>query len=210
MNARGRSASRGAGLFRWSRDRHAIVLRAGQTSAISSSARRRRSGRERHDAGHPGRQIDISIGSQFAICGVVAGLLAQEGLADAARGAGTVAAGAGDGALNGVLVARMGLPAIVVTLATMVACARGCDGRPKACGCRTCPRRSSGSASGRTGGERGRTGPAAVWAPLRVGARGGRRRVARSTRPGPMRRPRGSSASDRRRSSSRRSCSWAR
>ena len=31
------------------------------------------------------RQIDISVGSQFAICGVVAGLLARDGLADAAR-----------------------------------------------------------------------------------------------------------------------------
>ena len=30
------------------------------------------------------RQIDISIGSQFAICGVVAGLLAKAGLPDAA------------------------------------------------------------------------------------------------------------------------------
>jgi rhamnose transport system permease protein len=66
------------------------------------------------------RQIDISIGSQFAICGVVAGLLAKAGLAMPLVAAGAVLTGALLGALNGVLVATLGLPAIVVTLATMV------------------------------------------------------------------------------------------
>lgn len=66
------------------------------------------------------RQIDISIGSQFAICGVAAGLLAKTGLPMAAVTAGAVMAGAALGALNGALVAFAGLPAIVVTLATMV------------------------------------------------------------------------------------------
>jgi rhamnose transport system permease protein len=66
------------------------------------------------------RQIDISIGSQFAICGVVAGLLAKAGLAMPLAAAGAVLTGALLGALNGVLVATLGLPAIVVTLATMV------------------------------------------------------------------------------------------
>lgn len=66
------------------------------------------------------RQIDISIGSQFAICAVVAGTLAKSGLAMPFAAAGALVAGAALGALNGVLVAGFGLPAIVVTLATMV------------------------------------------------------------------------------------------
>ena len=66
------------------------------------------------------RQIDISIGSQFAICGVAAGLLAKTGIPMAFVGAGAVLVGALLGAVNGALVAFVGLPAIVVTLATMV------------------------------------------------------------------------------------------
>jgi len=66
------------------------------------------------------RQIDISIGSQFAICAVVAGMLARSGLAMPLAAAGAVATGGMLGALNGLLVAVFGLPAIVVTLATMV------------------------------------------------------------------------------------------
>jgi rhamnose transport system permease protein len=71
------------------------------------------------------RQIDISVGSQFAICGVVAGLLAREGLPMPLVAVGTMLAGAALGAVNGVLVARLGLPAIVVTLATLVAWREG-------------------------------------------------------------------------------------
>jgi len=67
------------------------------------------------------RQIDISIGSQFAICGVVAGWLAKLGLPMSLAGLGAVCAGALLGGLNGALVAGLGLPSIVVTLATMVA-----------------------------------------------------------------------------------------
>jgi rhamnose transport system permease protein len=66
------------------------------------------------------RQIDISIGSQFAICGVVAGMLAREGWPVPLAGLAAVACGAALGALNGGLVAGLGLPAIVVTLATTV------------------------------------------------------------------------------------------
>jgi rhamnose transport system permease protein len=66
------------------------------------------------------RQIDISIGSQFSIAGVVAGLLAKAGLPMPLVAAGTLAAGAVMGAVNGVFVAGMRLPSIVVTLATMV------------------------------------------------------------------------------------------
>lgn len=71
------------------------------------------------------RQIDISIGSQFAICAVVAGMLAKAGLAMPLAAAGAVAVGGLLGALNGFLVAAFGLPAIVVTLATMVGLREG-------------------------------------------------------------------------------------
>jgi rhamnose transport system permease protein len=71
------------------------------------------------------RQIDVSIGSQFAVCAVVAGLLAKAGLAMPIAAAGAVATGALLGALNGLLVAGLGLPAIVVTLATMVGLREG-------------------------------------------------------------------------------------
>ena len=65
------------------------------------------------------RQIDISVGSQFSVCGVIAGLLATAGLPMGLVAVGTVAAGAAMGAANGLLVAGLGLPSIVVTLATM-------------------------------------------------------------------------------------------
>ena len=66
------------------------------------------------------RQIDISVGSIFSICGVVGGLLAEAGLPTAFVGLGTLMAGGGLGAINGALVAGLGLPSIVVTLATLV------------------------------------------------------------------------------------------
>jgi rhamnose transport system permease protein len=66
------------------------------------------------------RHIDISIGSQFSVCGIVAGALAASGLPMPVVVIGTLAAGAAMGAVNGGLVAGMGVPSIVVTLATMV------------------------------------------------------------------------------------------
>jgi len=66
-------------------------------------------------------EIDISVGSAFAICGIVSGAAAVAGLPLFAILVVTVAAGALLGALNGALVAYAGLPSIVVTLATMVA-----------------------------------------------------------------------------------------
>ncbi len=66
------------------------------------------------------RHIDISIGSQYSICGVAAGLLARAGLPMPLVVTATLMLGAGLGAVNGVLVAGLGLPSIVVTLATMV------------------------------------------------------------------------------------------
>ncbi len=67
-----------------------------------------------------GRQIDISVGSQFSVCGVVAGLLARGGMPMPLAALGALLAGAAFGAANGVLVAGLGLPSIVVTLATLV------------------------------------------------------------------------------------------
>ncbi len=65
------------------------------------------------------RHIDISIGSQFALCGVAAGLLARAGLPMPAVGVLTVLLGTAFGAVNGGLVAGLNLPSIVVTLATL-------------------------------------------------------------------------------------------
>jgi rhamnose transport system permease protein len=66
------------------------------------------------------RQIDISVGSQFAVCGVCAGMLAAENWPTALVAVAAVGLGAGLGAINGALVAGLRLPSIVVTLATMV------------------------------------------------------------------------------------------
>jgi rhamnose transport system permease protein len=66
------------------------------------------------------RHIDISIGSQFSICGVVAGMLAKQGVPAPVAALAVLAVGAAFGAINGFLVAGLHLPSIVVTLATMV------------------------------------------------------------------------------------------
>jgi len=72
-----------------------------------------------------GRQIDISVGSQFAVCSVCAGWLAAMNLPLVLVLPASVVLGASMGALNGVLVAGLRLPSIVVTLATMVAWREG-------------------------------------------------------------------------------------
>ncbi|MBN8248430.1 MAG: ABC transporter permease [Verrucomicrobia bacterium] len=66
------------------------------------------------------RQIDISVGSLFALCSVAAGLCAARGMPPALAFGVAVALGGAGGALNGFLVAGLRLPSIVVTLATMV------------------------------------------------------------------------------------------
>jgi ribose/xylose/arabinose/galactoside ABC-type transport system permease subunit len=66
------------------------------------------------------RQIDISVGSQFAVCSVCVGLLAARGNPLPVVFVASVATGALMGAVNGTLVAGLRLPSIVVTLATMV------------------------------------------------------------------------------------------
>ncbi|MFM1748418.1 MAG: Ribose transport system permease protein RbsC [Verrucomicrobiota bacterium] len=71
------------------------------------------------------RQIDISVGSQFSVCGVCAGLLAAVGWPLAATLPAAIGIGALLGAVNGALVAGLGLPSIVVTLAMMVTLRQG-------------------------------------------------------------------------------------
>ncbi|MDB6039932.1 MAG: transporter permease [Verrucomicrobiales bacterium] len=66
------------------------------------------------------RQIDISVGSQFAICSVCAGILATKQWPIALIIPASVLSGALLGSINGLLIAGLKLPSIVVTLATMV------------------------------------------------------------------------------------------
>ncbi|MDB6027602.1 MAG: rbsC 2 [Verrucomicrobiales bacterium] len=71
------------------------------------------------------RQIDISVGSQFAVCSVCAGLLAAKGWPLPIVFLSSVFFGVLMGAVNGWLVAGLKLPSIVVTLATMVTLRQG-------------------------------------------------------------------------------------
>jgi rhamnose transport system permease protein len=66
-------------------------------------------------------EIDISVGSVFAICAVAAGLLAKTGLPLPAVIGATLAVGSALGSINGGLVAYLQTPSIVVTLASMIA-----------------------------------------------------------------------------------------
>jgi rhamnose transport system permease protein len=66
-------------------------------------------------------QIDISVGSQFAICSVATGVFARLGMPTPLAALAACLVGALMGALNGALVAWLRIPSIVVTLATMVA-----------------------------------------------------------------------------------------
>jgi rhamnose transport system permease protein len=67
------------------------------------------------------RQIDISVGSQFAVCSVAAGLLAKTGMPILLVLITVALIGCLLGAVNGALIARLNIPSIVVTLAAMVA-----------------------------------------------------------------------------------------
>jgi rhamnose transport system permease protein len=66
-------------------------------------------------------EIDVSVGSIFAIAGIASGVFAKLGLPMLAAGLAACIAGAAMGAINGALVAYLRVPSIVVTLATMVA-----------------------------------------------------------------------------------------
>ena len=67
-------------------------------------------------AGH----IDISIGSQFAICSVVAGVAARAGVPVPLIPLLAAVTGGALGAVNGAIVTGLRAPSIVVTLATMI------------------------------------------------------------------------------------------
>jgi len=66
-------------------------------------------------------EIDISVGSQFAIASVAAGALAKAGVPMPLVLAGVVTIGAVMGAVNGALIGMVRLPSIIVTLALLVA-----------------------------------------------------------------------------------------
>jgi rhamnose transport system permease protein len=66
-------------------------------------------------------EIDISVGSVFAVCSVMAGVAAKSGAPVPAVAVVACVAGAALGAVNGALVAYVRIPSIVVTLAAMVA-----------------------------------------------------------------------------------------
>jgi len=65
-------------------------------------------------------EIDISVGSQFAVCTYAAGLLSKYGMSTVALAAIVILIGGAMGAVSGMLVARLGIPSIVATLALMV------------------------------------------------------------------------------------------
>ncbi len=65
------------------------------------------------------RQIDISIGSQLSICAIVAALLTRSGVPVPLVAIITILAGTLMGSINGYLIGWLGMPSIVVTLATM-------------------------------------------------------------------------------------------
>jgi rhamnose transport system permease protein len=65
-------------------------------------------------------QIDISVGSLFAVTALASGALAKDGLPIFLLPVLAVLMGAALGAMNGGLVSFAGVPSIVVTLATMV------------------------------------------------------------------------------------------
>ncbi len=66
-------------------------------------------------------EIDISVGSQFAVCSIGAGFLAKTGMPLPILFVCLVLMGAAMGALNGLLVGWLRLPSIIVTLAMLVA-----------------------------------------------------------------------------------------
>ena len=66
-------------------------------------------------------EIDISVGSQFAVCSILAGYLAKTGMPMPLLFVCLLLIGALMGAINGLLVGWLRLPSIIVTLAMLVA-----------------------------------------------------------------------------------------
>lgn len=65
-------------------------------------------------------QIDISVGSQFAVCSIAAGVLAKTGMPMPLLFVCILIIGALLGSVNGVLIGWLRMPAIIVTLAMLV------------------------------------------------------------------------------------------
>lgn len=65
-------------------------------------------------------EIDISVGSQFAVCSITAGFLAKTGMPMPVLLIAILLVGAAMGSLNGFLVGWLRLPSIIVTLAMLV------------------------------------------------------------------------------------------
>lgn len=65
-------------------------------------------------------EIDISVGSQFAVCSIAAGFLAKTGMPMPVLLIAILLVGAAMGSLNGLLVGWLRLPSIIVTLAMLV------------------------------------------------------------------------------------------
>ena len=65
-------------------------------------------------------EIDISVGSQFAVCSVAAGWLAKAGVPVPLLLPSVMVIGAAMGAFNGLLIGPLRLPSIMVTLAMLV------------------------------------------------------------------------------------------
>lgn len=63
--------------------------------------------------------IDLSVGAMMALAGIVAGLAADSGLPIAVAALLAITSGLVAGTLNGLVVTRAGIPAIIVTLASM-------------------------------------------------------------------------------------------
>ncbi len=70
-------------------------------------------------------EIDISVGSVFAIASMIAGAAAKSGMPSAAAALAGCVAGALLGSLNGTIVAYVRIPSIVATLAAMIALRNG-------------------------------------------------------------------------------------
>src|SRR5215469_3916890 len=67
------------------------------------------------------REVDISVGSVFAVASVIAGMVAKSGATAWIAAFAACLAGSTLGAMNGALVAYLRIPSIVATLAVMIA-----------------------------------------------------------------------------------------
>ena len=98
-------------------------------------------------------EIDISVGSLFAVCSVVLGWLAKAGVPIVVLPVVALVIGAMLGACNGWLVARVGMPSIIVTLATYIAWRDGLLWITKGAWVQSLPTRFQWFGSSQRGGE---------------------------------------------------------